>query len=41
LKKDLHADFKADKPGVATPRNYFVPDFGVDHDIKATTSSIA
>jgi len=41
LKKDLHADFKATKPNVGTPRNYFVPDFGVDHDIKATTSSIA
>tara|TARA_B110000285_G_scaffold226539_1_gene286464 strand:+ start:347 stop:472 length:126 start_codon:yes stop_codon:yes gene_type:complete len=41
LKKDLHADFKADKPGVATPRNYFVPDFGVDHEIMMTTASIS
>ena len=32
LNKELHADFKADKNPV-NPRNYFVPDFGVDHEI--------
>ena len=29
----MTANFKADKSDVATPRNYVVPDFGVDHDI--------
>jgi len=32
----MMANFKADKPDVATPRNYVVPDFGVDRDIKWT-----
>jgi len=34
------ADFGANEPGVATPRNYVVPDFGVDRDIINTTGSI-
>jgi len=37
----MHADFGANAPGVDTPRNYVVPDFGVDHDIIATTNSIS
>jgi len=41
LKKKLTADFGANAPGVATPRNYVVPDFGVDKDIIATTNSIS
>jgi hypothetical protein len=40
LNKTLHADFGQTSPPVATPRNYFVPDFGVDHDVLATKSSI-
>ena len=36
----MHASFDA-KKNPLNPRNYFVPDFGVDHDIKATTASIA
>ena len=29
----LMANFKADKSDVATPRNYVVPDFGIDREI--------
>jgi hypothetical protein len=39
LKHKFNADFGATKNGV-NPRDYFVPDFGVDKDIKATTKSI-
>ena len=34
------ADFKADKNPV-NPREYFVPDFGVDRDIIQTQGSIS
>ena len=37
----MHADFGANAPGVDTPRNYVVPDFGVDHDIINVGSAIA
>ena len=37
----MHADFGANASNVATPRNYVVPDFGVDKDIIATTNSIS
>jgi len=40
LKKELHADFGATKNPV-NPRNYVVPDFGVDESIIRTTNSIA
>ena len=40
MKKELHADFGATKNPV-NPREYFVPDFGVDQDIIASTNSIA
>ena len=40
MKKELHADFGATKNPV-NPRNYFVPDFGVDEKIIETTNSIA
>jgi len=36
----MNASFDATKNPV-NPRNYFVPDFGVDHDIMATTASIS
>jgi len=36
----MTANFKADKSDVATPRNYVVPDFGVDHDILHTQHAI-
>jgi len=36
--KQLHATFK--EP-VAPPRDYFVPNFGVDHDIKMTDLNLA
>jgi hypothetical protein len=39
LNKNFNASFGATKNGV-NPRDYFVPDFGVDKDIKATTKSI-
>jgi len=37
----MTANFGADAPGVATPRNYVVPDFGVDRDIINVTNSIS
>jgi len=40
LQKELHADFGATKNPV-NPRDYFVPDFGTDHEIQYTTNSIA
>jgi len=36
----MHADFGQTASNVATPRNYFVPDFGVDNDIIRTKNSI-
>jgi len=39
LKHELKASFKADKNAV-NPRDYFVPDFGVDSDIKLTEGSM-
>lgn len=35
----MHADFGA-KAAPVNPRNYFVPDFGVDEDIKNVSTSI-
>ena len=41
MKKELHASFGDDaKLAPLNPRNYFVPNFGVDSDIKATKKSI-
>jgi len=40
LKKKLHADFGATASTVGTPRNYVVPDFGVDHEILNTQNAI-
>ena len=37
----MNAYFGQTAPNVATPRNYVVPDFGVDRDIIRTTESIA
>ena len=36
----IGADFGMDKSTVATPRNYFVPDFGVDEDVKGVQAAI-
>jgi len=36
----MTADFGFDKSTVDTPRDYFVPDFGVDHDIAYTENNI-
>ena len=41
MDKKFTANFGANAPGVATPRNYVVPDFGVDHDIINVGSAIA
>lgn len=40
MKKTFTADFEASK-APANPRGYFVPDFGIDQDIKNVKSSIA
>jgi len=37
----MTADFGATASTVGTPRNYVVPDFGVDTDIIRTKSSVA
>ena len=37
MKTKLNATFDPPKP---PPRDYFVPNFGVDHDIKLTTLDI-
>jgi len=36
----MSADFGFTDSTVATPRDYFVPDFGVDHDIMYTENNI-
>jgi len=36
----MSADFGMTDSTVATPRNYFVPDFGVDEDVKGVTEAI-
>tara|TARA_B110001450_G_C17552787_1_gene453370 strand:- start:494 stop:655 length:162 start_codon:yes stop_codon:yes gene_type:complete len=36
----LGADWGFTDSTVATPRNYFVPDFGVDEDIRGVTEAI-
>ena len=36
----MNADFGMDKSTVATPRNYFVPDFGVDEDVVGVQAAI-
>lgn len=41
MKKKLVADFGATASTVATPRNYVVPDFGVDQDIIRSKNSIS
>jgi hypothetical protein len=37
---EMIADFGFDKSTVDTPRNYFVPDFGLDEDIAGVVSSL-
>ena len=36
----MSADFGMTDSTVATPRNYFVPDFGVDEDVKGVQAAI-